>query len=92
LDKTRDLAKTASPISHIDVGDPPLLILHGDQDPQIPVEQSYELQRAYEAAGLPVKLDVLRGAGHSGPAFFDKPHVAEAVDFLRDNLIKTVTR
>jgi len=31
-----------------DRGDPPLLLLHGDQDPQMPINQSHELEGAYE--------------------------------------------
>ena len=31
------LAKLESPVFHVDANDPPLLILHGDQDPQVPI-------------------------------------------------------
>ena len=86
IDETLELAKTATPIFHLDADDPPLLILHGDQDFTIPLEQSYELLRAYEEAGLRVNLDVIKGAGHSGPPFFDKPHIAEALKFLKEIL------
>jgi dipeptidyl aminopeptidase/acylaminoacyl peptidase len=77
-----DLAKLASPINHIDAHDPPLLLLHGDADPQMPPEQSKELAEAYQRAGLPVQLVIIPGAGHGGPKFFDDEHIALMKDFL----------
>ena len=38
------LAELASPVSHVDPRDPPLLLFHGDQDPQMPINQSHELE------------------------------------------------
>ena len=43
--------KLASPVFHVDRSDPPLLLLHGDQDPQMPINQSHELEGAYEQQG-----------------------------------------
>ena len=81
-----DLAKLASSVTHVDSSDPPLLILHGDQDPQVPVNQSLELKWAYEQAGLPVKFDAVHGAGHGGPVFYDPKHTEEVVTFIRETL------
>ena len=36
----------ASPIDHVSPGDPPMLLIHGRQDPLIPVSQSEEMQAA----------------------------------------------
>ena len=66
----RSLAELASPVVHVDRGDPPLLIFHGDQDPQMPINQSHELQGAYEKMGLDVYFDVVHGAAHGGDQFF----------------------
>jgi dipeptidyl aminopeptidase/acylaminoacyl peptidase len=72
----------ASPVSHVAPGDPPLLLLHGDQDPQMPINQSHELQGAYEKAGLDVALDVVHGAAHGGDPFFSPERVQRVVAFL----------
>jgi acetyl esterase/lipase len=77
------LARLASPVAHVDRADPPLLIFHGDQDPQMPINQSHELQGAYEKAGLDVHFDVVHGAAHGGDAFFSPDRVARALAFLR---------
>ncbi len=45
------LAELASPVVHVDRNDPPLLIFHGDQDPQMPINQSHELQGVYREDG-----------------------------------------
>jgi acetyl esterase/lipase len=66
-----ELATLASPVTHVDAGDPPLLILHGDQDPQVPINQSHELAGRYEALKLPVQLEVVHGAAHGGAAYHD---------------------
>jgi len=82
-DAEPSLARLASPVTHVDRGDPPLLIFHGDQDPQMPINQSHELQGAYEKAGLDVSFDVVHGAAHGGDAFFSPDRAARALAFLR---------
>jgi len=76
------LAQMASPVVHVGAGDPPLLLLHGDQDPQMPINQSHELQGAYEKAGLDVSLDVVHGAAHGGDLFFSPERIQRVVAFL----------
>lgn len=85
-DKAPELARLASPVVHVGPGDPPALLLHGDQDRQMPINQLHELQGAYEAAGLPVQTLVLHGVGHDGVPFFAGAPAARVVAFLRDAL------
>jgi acetyl esterase/lipase len=51
-----ELARRASPICHVRKGAPPFLIVHGDKDELVPVQQS----EIFHAA--------LPGAPHGGPA------------------------
>jgi len=76
------LARLASPVAHVDAGDPPLLLLHGDQDPQMPVAQSLELLGAYERAGLKVRFVPLHGSKHGGKEFYDEPRLGLVREFL----------
>ncbi len=78
-----DLARLASPVFHVDAGDPPLLLLHGDQDIQMPVNQALELQGAYEKVGRPVQLVIMHGSGHGGPAFTTAASLTLIDGFLR---------
>jgi acetyl esterase/lipase len=86
-DALPDLARLASPVFHVDASDPPLLLLHGDQDDQMPIEQSRELEAAYAKLGLPVQLSVVPGSGHGGPAFTDAAHLQLIDAFLRERLL-----
>jgi acetyl esterase/lipase len=81
-DQKPELARLASPVFHVDEKDPPLLLIHGDQDPQAPINQSHELDGKYEALKLPHRLVVIHGAGHGGKEFFD----AERMELIRSFL------
>lgn len=82
-DAVPGLARQASPVFHLDSRDPPLLLLHGDQDAQMPVNQSLELEGAYRKAGLPVELFILHGVGHDGGPFFQGEPAGKVVAFLK---------
>lgn len=81
-----ELANLASPMAHLDKNDPPLLLIHGDADPQMPPEQSRELAKAYESIGLPVKLVIMPGSRHGGPEFYDEERMSLVTKFLEANL------
>ena len=81
-DAAPQIAELASPVFHVDGDDPPLLLLHGDQDPQMPINQSHELEGTYRRHGLEVRFDVVHGAAHGGPEFFEGDHLAGALRFL----------
>ncbi len=83
-DVKTELARLASAVFHVDKNDPPLLLIHGDQDPQMPVNQALELQGAYEAARCHVRLEIIHGAGHGGSAFYDAERMSLVKKFLRD--------
>jgi acetyl esterase/lipase len=57
--------KSISPWYHVTSDDPPLLLIHGDADPTVPLQQSEVLKAKYEEAGLTVKLIVQPGGGHT---------------------------
>jgi acetyl esterase/lipase len=82
-DIKKALAELASPVRHVDATDPPLLIFHGDRDPQMPINQSHELQGAYEQLGLDVTFVVVHGSAHGGDAFYTGKNLDRAVAFLQ---------
>jgi acetyl esterase/lipase len=75
-------ARLASPVNHVDRNDPPAMLLHGDQDRQMPVNQLHELEAAYRNAGLAAETLILHGVGHQGEPFFTGEPAARVVDFL----------
>ena len=53
----------ASPIDHVEPGVPPMLLVHGREDPLIPVSQSKTMAAALTAAGVRNELILVQG-GH----------------------------
>lgn len=85
-DKVPELATLASVVSHVDASDPALLIFHGDRDPQMPINQSHELEGVYEKLKLDVEMIVVHGSAHGGSEFYEGAHLDRAVSFLRRTL------
>lgn len=56
--------KAASPLSGVRPGLPPVLIVHGDDDPLVPAGQSRALAESLERAGVPHRLITIAGARH----------------------------
>lgn len=77
------LAKLASPTEQLDPDDPPLLLIHGDKDPQMPVEQSGELHAACSNIGIPCEFITIQGGQHGGKEFFNPKNLAAVEGFLR---------
>jgi len=59
-----ELARLASPVTHLDPQDPPMLIVHGDQDKQVLPSQSTRLLEACKANNLDAHLHIEAGKGH----------------------------
>ena len=85
-DEKPALARLASPVVHVDTHAPPLLLLHGDADPQMPIEQSRELEAAYRKVKRPVEFVVMPGSVHGGKEFYDAERLALVEKFLRQQL------
>ena len=60
-----ELARRLSPITYVRKGLPPVLALHGDQDPIVPYQQSVALVKALKNAGDDADLITVPG-GHHG--------------------------
>jgi acetyl esterase/lipase len=63
-EKLRQIARDISPIAHVSPDDPPTLILHGDRDELVPLQQSKTFVERLSGAGVEAKLVVKPGAGH----------------------------
>ena len=68
LGKVTDLEpqlRDISPIYFVTEKAPPLLLIHGDADKTVPLQQSEIMKKKYEELGLTVNLIVQPGGGHS---------------------------
>lgn len=63
------LANDASGLHHVSADDCPFLIMHGSEDPGVPMDQSKRLDAKLTAAGVDSTLHVVEGAGHGGKLF-----------------------
>lgn len=60
---------------------PPILIIHGDADPGVPLDQSERFAKCAREAGREVKLDVRPGKKHGWPTMvFDIIRFADWFD------------
>jgi acetyl esterase/lipase len=60
-----ELYRLASPSTHADKSDPPILIVHGTLDDAVPVAQSVHFAEVLKKAGVPHQLVLVEGAEHS---------------------------
>ena len=80
----------ASPLAHVNASSPPVLLLHGDADTEVPFEQAVAMEAALRAVNVPTKLVRLSGGGHGAAFPIDgtpngKPHPAlpNALEMVR---------
>jgi acetyl esterase/lipase len=81
-----DLAKQASPVTHVCKSCAPFFIAHGDRDWLVPLQQSEALDAALKAAGVESKLVVIKGASHGGPGFSSRDLFADEEAFFARHL------
>ena len=62
--KNPEKAALASPVTHVDANDPPFLIIHGDQDPQVLPAQSKRLFEVCQEKKVEAQLLMIEGKKH----------------------------
>ncbi|MDB5351632.1 MAG: esterase/lipase [Planctomycetota bacterium] len=65
--KILEIGKRISPITHVSSDDPPTLIIHGDADKLVPIQQAELIVAKLKDAGVEAKLVVKPGASHGWP-------------------------
>ena len=86
LAQAGDVARAASPITHVRAGAPPMLLLHGTADSVVPASHSRRLAAASTRAGAPVRLQLVPDAEHCFDGVDPLPALRSAVAFLADHL------
>ena len=56
-----DRAIQASPLKHVTADAPPMLLIHGDDDAWVPVDQSVRMANALDRVGIPTPIDRREG-------------------------------
>lgn len=89
LAEDREFLVAASPLTHVDEIRAPLLILHGANDPRVPLSEAEQLAAAVRARGVECELHVYSDEGHGLAKRHNKLDAyPRAIDFLNRHLTK----
>jgi acetyl esterase/lipase len=84
--KMPEKARKASPMTYVGKDAAPMLIMHGDKDMLVPLNQSERFAEALKKAGAEVRLQVIHGNGHGGPGFYSVESRKMIIDFFDKHL------
>ena len=79
----REQAEKASAIKYINEKTPPFMILHGTEDPTVPIEQSRNLYKMLQKNGIRADYYEVEGAAHGDDVFYEDSMVDKILDFLK---------
>jgi acetyl esterase/lipase len=80
-DEIRNIKRKISPIYHVTKESAPTLIIHGDKDELVPIQQSELILAKFEELGVPSRLVVKKGHGHGWFTLpLDLPKLADWFD------------
>jgi len=79
-----EVGRKISPVNHITPDDPPTLIIHGDKDSVVPIQQSESIIEKLQAAAIPCRLIVRPGADHGWKDY--TPDITEFADWFNTHL------
>lgn len=87
VEKDKQKAEKASPVYYITKKAPPHLILHGDRDSLVPLEQSQLLFDNLKNADVLTEFYILKGAGH-GSAEFEQNELKDIIRKFFEKYLK----
>lgn len=86
-DKLKEIAKSISPVYHVTSTTAPTLIIHGDKDVLVPLQQSEVMIEKLKSCGVKCDLIVKKGGGHGVWLGMDKD-IGKFADWFDQNLTK----
>lgn len=92
LDQDRGLLERISPLNHVGEITAPLMVIHGRNDPRVPLFEAEQIVQALRERGRTVKLRVFDNEGHGLSKRENRiSGYAEAAAFLLTHLSETTT-
>ncbi|MCC7473910.1 MAG: alpha/beta hydrolase [Pirellulales bacterium] len=88
LDFDPKLAESISPIVHVSKDDPPTLLVHGDKDNLVKLDNSQRMESALKKAGVTCKLIVMPGAAHGFGMAQDRQASKAVLEWFDAHLLK----
>lgn len=81
-----EIAREASPVTHVSPGDAPFLTAHGTHDPLVPFAQAEEIDAALKKAGVDSLLITMTNGGHG----FRSPELDQRIQQFLDLHLRTI--
>lgn len=91
LDFDPKLAESVSPLLHASKDDPPTLLIHGDKDDLVKLDNSERIEAALKKEGVECQLIVMPGAGHGFGSEQGKQASEALIDWFDKHLGKPQT-
>ena len=86
LAEDREFLESISPINNVDSIASPLFVLHGENDPRVPVGEAEQIVEALETQGVPVRKLIFDDEGHGLTKLENRIEAYRAVvDFLSEH-------
>ncbi len=87
LERDRDFLVTASPITYLEQIEAPLFVIHGANDPRVPLSEAEQIKAALDGKGVPCELRVYADEGHGLAKRVNRVDAyPAAITFLREHL------
>jgi len=81
-----NLAKSVSPLLQVTSDDAPTLLVHGDKDDLVKLDNSERILAAFQQAGVTSDLIVIQGAGHGFPGDMGRRASEALVEWFEKHL------
>ncbi len=88
LAQHRDFLQSISPLNQVDHIAAPLMVIHGANDPRVPLSEAEQLVAALEKRGVPVEFLVFADEGHGLAKLKNKEVAYPAVIHFLDKFLK----
>src|SRR5690606_25432130 len=90
-EEARRIAYESSPIAHVDTWTSPVMLIHADDDRNVPFSQSIELARRFEDRNFPFEQLIIPDDTHHWMKFSNRVKVNKVtVDFLQQHLMEPI--
>lgn len=87
LEHDHELLERISPLNHVDEIAVPLMVIHGANDPRVPLNEAEQLVQALQARGIPTEFLVFDDEGHGVIKLHNKRVAYPAIiQFLNKNV------
>ncbi|MGB8383382.1 MAG: alpha/beta fold hydrolase [Dermatophilaceae bacterium] len=89
LAQQRDMLERFSPLTYLDAIRAPLLVIHGANDPRVPLSEAEQIHAALQGRGIPCELRVYPDEGHGLAKRANRLDAyPAAIEFLRSVLAR----